>query len=54
MNSRRYWFRQILRFAVAALAFSAIIAMLTNNLLNAARAGAEGERANSSFEMPKR
>jgi hypothetical protein len=53
MNNPRYSFLQITRLVMAVLSFAAIITMLTSSLLNAARAGAEAEKANSSFEIPK-
>jgi hypothetical protein len=51
MTDRRQLFRQITCFVIAAVCFAVIIAMLTGNLLNAARAGAETEKANL-FEVP--
>ena len=53
MTDRRHLFRRIACFVIDALSFAAIITMLTGSLLNAARTGAEAEKANSLFEVGK-
>jgi hypothetical protein len=53
MTDRQHMFRRITCFVIAALSFAAIITMLTGSLLNAARTGAEAEKANSLFEVGK-
>jgi len=52
MNDR-YSLGQIVRFVVVVLCFAVIITMLTANLLNVARTGAEAEKTNYSSQIPK-